>query len=202
MKRITMANFRNQNNHRETINNKDLNPAKNKNSDLKDSPRDEEKLRNEETTIEMPEVKDIPGQEHVRVPYIGEMADTTISSSDEEGEGLLDQLNEEEEDEEIIRMGTEADVTRTDVEMLKSGASHYPSKDEDQLVDASMDNVDFDGEPLNEKGFGITTRTGSDLDVPGAEQDDDMEENGEEDEENNEYSLGSEDNEQSEERTT
>jgi len=201
IKMITMANTRNQNNQRETLNNKDLDPAKNKTSDIKDSPRDEEKLRNEETTIDMPEVKDIPGQEHVRAPYIGEMADTTISSSDEEGEGLLDELNQEEDDE-LIHMGTEADVTRTDVEMLKSAETYYPSKDEDQLVDASMDNVDFDGEPLNQKGFGITMRTGSDLDVPGAEQDDVMEEEGEEDEENNEYSLGSEDNEQSEERTS
>ena len=196
-----MANTRNQNNQRENINNKDLNPTSKRSSDLKDSPRDEEKLRNEETTMDMPEVKDIPGQEHVRAPYIGEMADTTISSSDEEGEGLLDELNGQEDDE-IIRMGTEADVTRTDLEMLKSGDTYYPSKDEDQLVDASMDNVDFDGEPLNQKGFGITMRTGSDLDVPGTELDDEMEDEGEEDEENNEYSLGSEDNEQSEERTS
>ena len=196
-----MANTRNQFNERESLNNKDLNPAKNKSSDLKDSPRDEEKLRNEEITIDMPEVKDIPGQEHVRAPYIGEMADTTISSSDEEGEGLLDELDQEEDDE-LIKMGTEADVTATDVAMLKSGESHYPSKDENQLVDASMDNVDFDGEPLNQKGFGITMRTGADLDVPGAEQDDLSEEQGGEDEENNEYSLGSEDNEQNEERTT
>ena len=198
-----MANTRNQHNERESLNNKDLNPAKNKTSDLTDSPRDEEKLRNEETTIDIPEVKDIPGQEHVRAPYIGEMADTTISSSDEEGEGLLDELNEgEDEDDELIKMGTEADVTATDVAMLRSGDSYYPSKDEDQLVEASMDNVDFDGEPLNEKGFGITMRTGTDLDVPGAEQDDISEEAGEEDEENNEYSLGGEDNAQNEERTT
>ena len=200
-----MANTRNQKDQREGINNKDLNPAKNKTPDLKDSPRDEEKLRNEESTIDMPEVKDIPGQEHVRVPYLGEMADTTISSADEEGEGLLDELDqkeEEDDDDELIKMGTEADVTSEDIEMLRSGDTYYPSKDEDKLVEASMDNVDFDGEPLNEKGFGITMRTGSDLDVPGAEQDDELEKEGEEDEENNEYSLGSEDNEQSEEHTT
>jgi hypothetical protein len=196
-----MANTRNQNNQRESINNKDLTPTKNKTSDLKDSPRDEEKLRNEETTIDMPEVKDIPGQEHIRAPYIGEMADTTASSSDEEGEGILDELNQDEDDE-LIKMGTEADVTKADVEMLRSGDTYYPSKDEDQLVEASMDNVDFDGEPLNEKGFGITMRTAKDLDVPGAEEDDLSEEEGEEDEENNEYSLGGEDNEQNEERTT
>jgi len=62
-------------------------------------------------------------------------------------------------------------------------------------VDASMDNVDFDGEPLNVKGFGLVSRTGADLDVPGAEEDDIMEESGAEDEENNEYSLGDQENE-------
>jgi hypothetical protein len=40
----------------------------NRNSDLPDSPRDEEKLKNEETTIDLPDVKDIPGQEHVHPP--------------------------------------------------------------------------------------------------------------------------------------
>ena len=198
-----MANNRNQNEGRNNVRNTDSNPARNNSSDIQDSPRDEEKLRSDEATMDMPEVKDIPGQEHIKAPYIGEMADTTSSSADEEGEGLLDELNqeeEEEEDDEIIRMGTEADVTRSDVEMLRSGDSYYPSRDENQLIDASMDNVDFDGEPLNEKGFGITSRTGSDLDVPGADEDDSMQEKGEEDEENNEWSLGSEDNEKNEGR--
>ena len=53
-----------------------------------------------------------------------------------------------------------------------------------------MDNTDSEGAPLNEKGFGLVMRTGDDLDVPGAEEDDELEEIGEEDEENNEYSLG------------
>lgn len=174
----------------------------NRNADLSDSARDEERLRDEETIIDMPEVKDIPGQEHVRAPRIGEMEDTTISSSDEEGEGVLDVLDEEEDDEPIIKMGTEADTTRADVEMLRSGDSYYPSKDEDQLVEASMVNTDDEGEPLNEKGFGLTMRTGKDLDVPGEEDDDVMEESGAEDEENNEYSLGSDDNDQLEEHNT
>ena len=196
-----MSTQRNKDDRSEINSPQEKQPAKNKVADLKDSPRDEEKLRNEETTIEMPEVKDIPGQEHVRVPYIGEMADNTISSADEEGEGILDELNQGE-DEELIKMGTDADVSKTDLEMLRSGDSYYPSKDENQLADASMDNVDFEGEPLNEKGFGLTMRTSKDLDVPGAEADDKMEEAGGEDEENNEYSLGGENNDQLEERNT
>ncbi|HYJ37442.1 MAG TPA: hypothetical protein VEV87_02455 [Chitinophagaceae bacterium] len=197
-----MTRNKNQNDRRSTDSMENVESAKNRISDIKDARRDEEKLRGEETTIDLPEVKDIPGQEHVRPPYIGEMVDSTPSSADEEGEGLLDELNQGEEEEGLIKMGTEADVTPTEVEMLKTGATYYPSKDEDQLTDASMDNVDFDGEPLNEKGFGIATRTSSDLDVPGTEEDDESEEIGAEDEENNEYSLGSQDNDQLEERNT
>ena len=199
---MTMTQNRNQNDRRSTGSMEDTETAKNRISDIHDSRRDEEKLRGEETTIILPEVKDIPGQEHVRPPYIGEMVDSTPSSADEEGEGILDGLNQDEEEEDFIKMGTEADLTPSEVEMLKSGDTYYPSKDEDQLVDASMDNVDFDGEPLNEKGFGITTRTSSDLDVPGTEEDDESEKIGEEDEENNEYSLGSQDNDPQEERNT
>jgi len=173
--------------------------AANRNRDLQDSPRDQEKLRSEETTIDMPEVKDIPGQENVRAPRVREMEDTTISSDDEEGAGLLDNLNGEEPDDNFIKMGTEADVTNADVEMLESGDTYYPSHDEDHLVQASMQNVDDEGEPLNEKGFGISMRTGEDLDLPGKGDDDTMEESGAEDEENNEYSLGGENNDQLEE---
>jgi hypothetical protein len=193
-----MANDRNENQQRDDANRNDIDPVRNRNSDLQDSPRDAERLRGEEATIDMPEVKDIPGQEHVKVPRIREMADTTISSADEEGDGVLDELNQGEEDDDVIKMGTDADVNKTDVEMLRSGDSYYPSKDEDQLVNASMDNTDFEGDALNERGFGLTNRTGKDLDVPGEAADDRMEDIGEEDEENNEYSLGSDENDDSE----
>lgn len=52
--------------------------------DLTDSPSDIERLKPEATTIDLPDVSDIPGQEHVHVPPIGDLADTTISSDDEE----------------------------------------------------------------------------------------------------------------------
>ena len=66
-----------------------------RNADLTDPAKDQEKLKQEEFTIDMPEVKDIPGQEHIHPPVIREMQDTTISSADEEGEGILDDLNKE-----------------------------------------------------------------------------------------------------------
>src|ERR1700730_15642175 len=123
-----MATRRNKDNQRESSEDRINQAAKNKKAELTDSPREEEKLRGEETTIDMPEVKDIPGQEHVRAPRMREMADTTISSADEEGEGVLDELDAEEDDD-LIKMGTEADVTQTDIEMLTTGDVYYPSKD-------------------------------------------------------------------------
>lgn len=79
-------------------NNKQANTGgdnKNENSrDLRDSPRDQERLQPDETIMDLPEVKDIPGQEHVHPPALGELADTTASSADEEGEGLFDDQEE------------------------------------------------------------------------------------------------------------
>lgn len=52
--------------------------------DLTDSPSDQERLKPEITTIDLPDVDDIPGQENIHVPPLGELADVTISSDDEE----------------------------------------------------------------------------------------------------------------------
>lgn len=171
-----------------------------RNTDLTDPQRDQERLRPDEATIDMPEVKDIPGQEHVHVPPMGELADTTISSSDEEGAGILDELNEEESDEDIV-MGTEADIPTADREMLERGDDYMPTRDADRLNQASMDSTDFEGEPLNEASFG-PERTGRDLDTGDIGDDDKMENIGEEDEENNQWSLGSDRQDQNEERTS
>ncbi len=164
-----------------------------KNTDLQDSPKDAEKLRADETTIDLPEVSDIPGQEHIHVPELGELADTTISSDDEEGAGILDDLNDE--DAISIRMGTEADISETERVTLETADNFQATKDEDRLRTAAMDNTDFEGEGLNESSFG-EEQTGSDLDVPISETDDANENIGEEDEENNSYSLGSDSNDQ------
>ena len=58
-------------------------------NDLPDSASDKEKLQPEETYIDLPDVKDIPGQEFVNAPPAGMLADTTISSDDEEGRGIF-----------------------------------------------------------------------------------------------------------------
>lgn len=152
--------------------------------DLPDNPKDKEKLQSETTIIDLPDVEDIPGQENVRPAPMGEMADTTIASDDEEGVGLFD------DDDDDLVSNTNNNVSREERNDLEHADKDMPTRDETNLREAAMDNVDEDGEPLNEKGFGQNEDvSGDDLDVSGADADDPMEAIGEEDEENNEYST-------------
>ncbi len=163
----------------------DKNTAKNIKTDLQDSERDKERLQPDEATIDLPDVKDIPGQEFVHPPEIGAMADTTIASDDEEGVGIF----EESEEDKDIMMNTEADITAEDKSLLQQTDERMPTEDEERLRRASLDNTDDDGDPLNERSMD-NARTGSDLDTSGIDEDDRNEFIGEEDEENNTYSLG------------
>lgn len=54
-------------------------------TDLTDSPSDEARLQGDTAVLELPDVSDIPGQENVHPAPLGPLADTTISSDDEEG---------------------------------------------------------------------------------------------------------------------
>src|SRR5687767_12959589 len=155
-----------------------------RNQDINDSPRDAEKLKPDETTIDLPDVRDIPGQEHIHVAPLGELADTTISSDDEEGAGVFE---DDEEDGTIIVMGSESDIPGEDKAVLETMDNlDVSEKDDEILVRALPDNVDSDGEKLNER----IDVSGSDLDTSGVDEDDSDENIGEEDEENNQYSLG------------
>ena len=158
--------------------------------DLTDPKRDQERLKPEEATLDLPDVKDIPGQEFVNAPPLGMMADTTISSADEEGEGLFE---DDEEDETDIVMGTEADISAEDVQVLQKAETYMPTRDEDQLQTAHMDNTDFEGEALNEASFG-NEQSGRDLDIPANTDETRTDAMGQGDEENKHYSLGSADN--------
>ena len=82
--------------------------------------------------------------------------------------------------------GNKADITPEEIEMLERSGNSMGGEEEENLEKAKLDNVDEDGEELNEQ----IDFSGKDLDVPGAEDDDANEEIGEEDEENNSYSLG------------
>ena len=147
-------------------------------NDLPESKRDKELLKPDEGTLDLPEVKDIPGQEHVRPLPPGEMADTTISSADEEASKLLDT------DEDVL-MDKDLNVTSTERDLLQRSSESMATLDDEQLNIAALDSTDDDGEKLNES----SDMSGNDLDVPGSEDDDADEEIGEEDEENNSYSI-------------
>jgi hypothetical protein len=150
----------------------------NESADLPETDNDKRQLEPDEAILDLPEVKDIPGQEHVRPFLPGEMADTTISSADEEANELLDV------DEDILS-DNETNVTNAEKDLLRRSSESMSTADDQQLNYATLDNTDDEGTPLNEK----VNLSGSDLDVPGSEEDDANEKIGEEDEENNPYSL-------------
>jgi hypothetical protein len=132
--------------------------------------------------MDMPEVKDIPGQEHVRPPHMKEMSDVTASSDDEEGKGLLDDLNKEDDDD---TLDDNDNVTDLEKELLEESDRPVTEETKD-LRKLNLDPIDDDDQDMNEKDNPMDM--GEDLDVPGSELDDDDEELGEEDEENNSYS--------------
>jgi hypothetical protein len=153
--------------------------------DLPDNPHDKERMKPETAIIDLPDVSDIPGQENVAPLPMGELADVTASSDDEEGAGIFD---DEQGDDDDLMMGTESDVSAGEKSDLEITDEDMPTTDDQNLRRASLDNTDDEGEDLNEAGFGKDL-SGSDLDVSGAEIDDANEQIGEEDEENNPYST-------------
>ncbi len=132
--------------------------------------------------MDMPEVKDIPGQEKIRPPRMREMMDVTVASDGEEGKGILDGLNRDNYEEAL----TDDNSNVTDEEIALLDASDRPvneeTKDRRKLA---LDKTDGDTQ-LNESGN--PDDLGEDLDIPGSDLDDDDERIGEEDEENNGYS--------------
>ena len=146
--------------------------------DLPETSDDKKQLQPDEATLDLPDVKDIPGQEHVRPLPPGEMADTTISSADEEANDLLDT-------DEDTTMDRTSNVSNEEKELLRQSSESMATNEDEQLKFGAVDDTDEEGEPLNEK----IDRSGSELDVPGSEEDNANEEIGEEDEENNLYSF-------------
>jgi hypothetical protein len=154
-------------------------------ADINDSPKDKKKLKQDKGSLDLPDARDIPGQEHIHVAPLGELADTTISSDDEEGVGVFE---DDMEDETLIVMGSEDDIPKDDKIMLESLDNLDATHEDDESLSRGMpDNVDDDGDELNER----INVSGSDLDTAIVDEDDADEEIGEEDEENNSYSLGS-----------
>lgn len=131
--------------------------------DLPDSENDKLHLQPEETIIELPDVEDIPGQEHIKVPLFNEYVDTTISSDGEEGVGIFD------------REKIESNVSQTERLLLQKSAAQTPGDEEEKDINLiSLDKNDNEGIPLNEGNL-LTDRFGEDLDLPEAEEVDEEE---------------------------
>jgi hypothetical protein len=97
-----------------------------------------------------------------------------------------------------IVMGTEADVSEEELNLLENADQGRNSREDEQMIEGKLDDLDEDGDPLNETDV-PGDLAGDDLDVPGEDLDDDDEKIGEEDEENNYYSLGGDNHEGQEE---
>ncbi len=82
---------------------------------------------------------------------------------------------------------TDTDVSTAERALLDDSIDNSLSEDNLNLKRSALDNTDNDGDPLNERSMADDV-SGEDLDIPGAEEDDDSEAIGEEDEENNAYS--------------
>ena len=138
--------------------------------------------KKDKNTIDLPEVGDIPGQEHIRAPRLGELADSTASSADEEGDDVL------EDGDDDLRFDGRSNVSKEEKAMLGSIDRRRDDSEDASLRTGLLDSTDEDGTPLNEKSFGNERNddlSADDLDVP--EENDEM--TGEEDEENEDYSL-------------
>jgi hypothetical protein len=119
--------------------------------DIQDSPEDQEKLKSEETTLDLPELKDIPGASRSLKNASLLPGDTTISSSDEEADDLLDDDDDNELTEEN-NMRDESNVSRTEKKLLRDSLD--PSYDTDLPIHSiSLDRKDNDGVLLNESGM-------------------------------------------------
>lgn len=112
--------------------------AKNKLSDIKDSKRDEERLKQDKATLDLPDVKDIPGQENITVPNLREMADTTISSDDEEGTEIL---SEDDADATSERIGPAEEIDEDDLVINEDEDKAEAELDEEDEADKSEDDL-------------------------------------------------------------
>ncbi|WP_205509208.1 hypothetical protein [Longitalea arenae] len=165
------------------------------NAEAKDSTasrRKKAKLAQDSSYIEIPDVSDIPGQEHITNAGVpAAMGDTTAASDDEEGIRDGKDIFEEGDDEVEIVMGTDADVTPEDLAMLGEKDQDMDMNEDEFIRKEGLDDTDLDGDPLNEAAVSEDS-TGDDLDMPD-ENDQDLKKPID-DEENDYYSFGSGDN--------
>jgi hypothetical protein len=119
------------------------------------------KEQEKKITLDLPEVKDIPGQEFIKPPRIREMEDMTASSTDEDGDHL----------------SNENSVSIEEKAILRDMADGNSLEEERELKSAVVDSTDDNGDPLNEETEYYDLGA-SDLDIPDDYEDDEDEELG------------------------
>jgi hypothetical protein len=109
------------------------------NEDITDSQEDQEKLKPDQAIFDLPELKDIPGANRSGKNADQLPGDITISSSDEEGDELLEENDGLDE----------TNVSRLEKKLLRE--SFNPSYDQDlPVASLSLDDRDNDGDLLEE----------------------------------------------------
>ena len=107
--------------------------------DLTDPQKDQQKLKGDQGTMDLPELKDIPGQENINPSSLVPPGDITISSEDEEGDNVLGSKNDE------------GRITPLENGLLNQ--SFNPPYDADLPVEEiSLDDRDAEGDRLEESG--------------------------------------------------
>src|SRR5215471_1435992 len=110
----------------------------NKPADAGQASGDVEHLQPDQATLQLPEVKDIPGQEYIHVPPGGILADDTVSSEDEEEKSVLDDTTDE-------------DIIQDNRESKEFPPGSLPMDEDDRnILKNSLEDSDTDGDPLNE----------------------------------------------------
>lgn len=112
---------------------------------------------------------------NISSPYSGNIDEVKILNKKKEA-----QITDMEDD--------DANITKNELDLLDKAGSENGKNDIDEAA-SQLDSTDDDGVALNER----TDLTGSELDVPGADLDNEDELIGEEDEENNSYSESDQD---------
>jgi hypothetical protein len=87
----------------------------------------------------------------------------------------------------VINLDMDNEISPIEKSLLDESLENSITQDSINLNRAKLDNTDEDGVPLNEKSS-AEDLSGSDLDVPGVDDEDENEVIGEEDEENNNFS--------------
>lgn len=123
--------------------------------DLSDNQHDLERMQPEEVTLDLPDVSDIPGQEHIHPPRMNSFADTTISSADEEGTSIF---GKEDDD---------FNVSDEELALLDKAGDSGNEADRMLTDKLSLDELDNEGDPLQEASLRQDI-TGNDMDMVAA----------------------------------